>query len=114
MMNQRNWAQRAGSWVALLLTAAVSAGLASAATCPSDPPTSTTSVLNYPLPSPNYAVQYRVGSGPWTPATTYISVYGGTLASPYRGDSGYISGQTSLSFVNIPLQPLQSSTPLQI
>jgi len=78
----------------------------SASGCPAnDGATVLSPVLNYPLMSPNYAVQYRVGAGPWTQATTYISVYGATLASPYRGDSGYSQNeQTSLSFVNIPAQ----------
>src|SRR5271167_1984915 len=58
--------------------------------CPaSDGATVLLPVLNYPLPSPNYFVQYKVGVGPWTQATTYINVYGATLASPYRSDSGY-------------------------
>jgi hypothetical protein len=34
----------------------------------------------------------------------YISYYGQTAASPYRDDSGYIAGKTSLSFVSIPAQ----------
>jgi hypothetical protein len=62
--------------------------------------------LVYPTPPPTvdrYAVQYGVDGGPWTSATVYISVYGGTLASPFRDDSGYSASQeTSLSFVSIP------------
>ena len=59
--------------------------------------------LTYPMPSNRYAVQYQVGSGSWIDAKVYISVYGGTLASPYRSDSGYSNvEETSMSFVSIP------------
>ena len=61
--------------------------------------------LTYPNPAgvDRYAVQYSVDDGPWTAANVNISVYGGTLASPYRGDSGYSAAQeTSLSYASIP------------
>ena len=88
---------------ALLLVAF--SGLASAFDCVLHDATRPSPLLNYPLPSNKYAVQYKVGNGTWTPATTYTRVYGGTIASPYRGDSGYSpSQQTSLSFASIPAQ----------
>ncbi len=52
--------------------------------------------------SDTYAVQYQVGGGPLTNANVHISYYGQTTASPYRNDSGYIAGTTSMSFVSIP------------
>jgi hypothetical protein len=52
--------------------------------------------------SDQYAVQYKLGNGAWSNVPVYISYYGGTLASPFNTDSGYISNKTSLSFVSIP------------
>jgi hypothetical protein len=57
----------------------------------------------YPMTSDQYAVQYRLGGeAGWTDARVYISKYGETDASPYRSDSGYKVGETSMSFVSIP------------
>ena len=61
-----------------------------------------TNALNYPMPSDQYAVQYKLGNGDWTNASVYISYYGETLASPFNISSGYISNKTSMSFVSIP------------
>jgi hypothetical protein len=56
----------------------------------------------YPMISDQYAVQYKLGTGGWSNAPVYISYYGGTLASPFNTNSGYISNKTSMSFVSIP------------
>jgi hypothetical protein len=57
----------------------------------------------YPLTSNQYAVQYRLGGASgWTDAQVFISNYGETMASPYRSDSGYTVGETSMSYVSIP------------
>jgi len=61
-----------------------------------------TNPLTYPLISDQYAVQYKVGNGSWSNAPVHISYYGGTLASPFNTNSGYISNKTSMSFVSIP------------
>jgi hypothetical protein len=58
--------------------------------------------LTYPLISDQYAVQYKLGNGGWSNAPVRISYYGGTLASPFNTNSGYISNKTSMSFVSIP------------
>ncbi len=60
--------------------------------------------LTYPMTSDQYTVQYQIGAGGWTKATVYISYYGETNGSPYRGNSGYTAGTTSMSFVSIPAQ----------
>ena len=52
--------------------------------------------------SDQYAVQYKLGNGGWSNAPVRISYYGGTLASPFNTNSGYISNKTSMSFVSIP------------
>src|ERR1019366_7278378 len=67
------------------------------ATLPSTP-------FTYPMTSDQYSVQYQVRGGNWTDAMVYISYYGKTDASPYRGDSGYTRGTTSMSFVSIPAE----------
>ncbi len=54
------------------------------------------------MSSDQYAVQYKLGNGSWSNVPVYISYYGGTVASPFNTDSGYISNKTSLSFVSIP------------
>jgi hypothetical protein len=56
----------------------------------------------YPMISDQYAVQYKLGNGSWSNAPVRISYYGGTLASPFNSNSGYISNKTSMSFVSIP------------
>ena len=56
----------------------------------------------YPMISDQYAVQYKLGNGGWSNAPVRISYYGGTLASPFNTNSGYISNKTSMSFVSIP------------
>jgi hypothetical protein len=61
-----------------------------------------TNPLCYPLISDQYAVQYKLGNGGWSNAPVRISYYGGTLASPFNINSGYISNKTSMSFVSIP------------
>ena len=61
-----------------------------------------TNLLTYPMISDQYAVQYKLGNGGWSNAPVYISYYGGTLASPFNTNSGYISNKTSMSFVSIP------------
>jgi hypothetical protein len=58
--------------------------------------------LCYPMISDQYAVQYKLGNGGWSNAPVHISYYGGTLASPFNTNSGYISNKTSMSFVSIP------------
>jgi hypothetical protein len=58
--------------------------------------------LTYPMISDQYAVGYKLGNGSWSNAPVHISYYGGTLASPFNTNSGYISNQTSMSFVSIP------------
>jgi hypothetical protein len=60
-----------------------------------------TNALSYPLPSDQYAVQYKLGNGGWTNAPVWISYYGETVASPSNSFSGYVAG-TSFSFVSIP------------
>jgi hypothetical protein len=61
-----------------------------------------TNVLTYPMISDQYAVQYKLGNGAWSNAPVRISYYGGTIASPFNTNSGYISNKTSMSFVSIP------------
>jgi hypothetical protein len=61
-----------------------------------------TNVLCYPMISDQYAVQYKLGNGGWSNVPVHISCYGGTLASPFNTNSGYISNKTSMSFVSIP------------
>lgn len=61
-----------------------------------------TNLLTYPMISDQYAVQYKLGNGDWSNAPVHISYYGGTLASPFNTNSGYISNKTSMSFVSIP------------
>ncbi len=61
-----------------------------------------TNLLTYPMISDQYAVQYKLGNGGWSNAPVYISYYGGTIASPFNTNSGYISNKTSMSFVSIP------------
>jgi hypothetical protein len=61
-----------------------------------------TNPLCYPLISDQYAVQYKLGNGGWSNVPVRISYYGGTLASPFNTNSGYISNKTSMSFVSIP------------
>jgi hypothetical protein len=111
------WCAARASYLAALLLLPV--GFASAApaeqivpphptpTCPVGPAaTYQEPPANYPLPSDRYAVQYRLGGkGGWTDATVHISEYGATDASPYRSDSGYTNGVTSMSFVSIPAGP---------
>ena len=58
--------------------------------------------LCYPMISDQYAVGYKLGNGSWSNAPVRISYYGGTLASPFNTNSGYISNNTSMSFVSIP------------
>jgi hypothetical protein len=87
------------------LFSAVVYARAAAADCTVKDATPPATPLSYPNPPgvARYAVDYRVDDGPWTAANVNISVYGGTLASPYRGDSGYSAAQeTSLSFTSIP------------
>jgi len=62
----------------------------------------TTAPLCYPLLSDQYAVQYKLGNGGWSNVPVHISYYGGTLASPFNTNSGYLSNITSISFVSIP------------
>ena len=60
----------------------------------------------YPLTSDRYAVQYKIDGGKWTDARVYISIYGGTTASPFQPSSKYAAyPNTSMSFVSIPAQP---------
>ena len=61
-----------------------------------------TNPLCYPLISDQYAVQYKLGNGGWSNVPVRISYYGGTLASPFNTNSGYISNKTAMSFVSIP------------
>jgi hypothetical protein len=58
--------------------------------------------LTNPMISDQYAVQYKLGNGGWSNVSVRISYYGGTLASPFNTNSGYISNKTSMSFVSIP------------
>ena len=87
----------------LLAALTALAGLASAQ-CPQSGGKVVGGLKTYPLPSDKYSVQYQIGNGAWTPATVYISYYGQTKASPYRNDSGYTAGTTSMSFTSIPAQ----------
>ena len=66
-------------------------------------------LLTYPKTSDQYGVQYRVDSGTWTDVRVYMSVYGGTNASPYEPFTVYLpftnygsAPVTSMSFVSIP------------
>jgi hypothetical protein len=74
------------------------------AQCPTTDATLPAQPLTYPMTSDQYTVQYQIGGGGWTNATVYISYYGETDASPYRTNSGYTAGKTSMSFVSIPAQ----------
>ena len=73
--------------------------------------------LTYPMPSDQYAVAYRVNGGAWTTAPVYISIYGGSNASPFEPFTNYLPfandpslpgvhdpslPTTSMSFVSIP------------
>jgi hypothetical protein len=84
--------------LALLL---LCAGIASAQ-CPDKDATLPQNPIPYPMASDQYAVQYQIDGGSWTNALVYISYYGKTDASPARGDSPYMRGTTSMSFVSIP------------
>lgn len=78
--------------------------LASAQQCPvvTNADTYPATPLTYPMTSNRYSVQYQLGgSGTWTDAQTYISVYGGTNSSPYVKDSQYPADE-SMSFASIP------------
>ena len=99
MVLRIHWRLALGSVVALLSCAG-----GALAQCPKNDGTILPSLVTYPKTSDQYAVQYQVGAGDWTSAMVYISYYGQTAASPYRGDSGYTPGKTSLSFVSIPAQ----------
>jgi lysophospholipase L1-like esterase len=59
------------------------------------------SALTYPIPSDQYAVQFKLDGGGWTDAMVYITKYGGTMASPFHTYSGYPQDKTSMSFVNV-------------
>jgi hypothetical protein len=60
----------------------------------------------YPLTSDRYAVQYKIDGGNRTDARVYISIYGGTNASPFQPFANYPSyPNTSMSFVSIPARP---------
>ncbi|HLK68427.1 MAG TPA: S-layer homology domain-containing protein [Bryobacteraceae bacterium] len=63
------------------------------------------SPLSYPVPAAQgqYSVQYKLDGGAWTDARVYLSIYGGTNASPYEPFTKYPSyPNTSMSFVSIP------------
>jgi hypothetical protein len=60
----------------------------------------------YPLTSDRYAVQYKIDGGTWTDARVYISIYGGTTASPFQPSTKYAAyPNTSMSFVSITAHP---------
>jgi hypothetical protein len=60
----------------------------------------------YPLMSDRYSVQYKIDGGNWTDARVYISIYGGTTASPFQPFTNYPAyPNTSMSFVSIPAHP---------
>ena len=70
------------------------------------------SALSYPMTSDQYAVQYSLDGGAWTGERVYISIYGGTNASPYEPFTSYLPftnypsrPTTSMSFVSIPVLP---------
>jgi hypothetical protein len=87
----------------MLLALCLAAFVPSAfAACAVNDATLPNGLVAYPKMSDKYAVQYQVGGGGWTDAKVYISYYGETTASPYRSDSGYTVGKTSMSFVSIP------------
>src|SRR5262249_41346228 len=99
---------------ALLLAGFTSAAFAQCpATDPADlaaiypgTPANPTPPLTYPLTSDRYAVQYKIDGGNWTDARVYISIYGGTNASPFQPFTKYPSyPNTSMSFVSIPARP---------
>ena len=73
--------------------------------CPTKDAASPEYPLTYPMTSDRYAVQYQLGHGAWTDFRVYICSYGETLGSPYRTNSGYSLGSTSMSFVSIPPSP---------
>ncbi len=85
-----------------LLLVLLAAALQVSAQCPTTDGKVIGPPLIYPLTSDRYAVQYQIGGGAWTNANVHISYYGQTTASPYRNDSGYTAGTTSMSFVSIP------------
>jgi hypothetical protein len=84
------------------------ASIASAQQCPEMGAADMTAVypntpLTYPKTSERYAVQYKLDGENWTDAQVYISVYGGTNASPYEALTSYPAyPNTSMSFVSIP------------
>jgi hypothetical protein len=87
----------------IFLVLLLGAALPASAQCPTTDGKVIGPPRNYPMISDRYAVQYQVGGGPLTTATVHISYYGETTASPYRNDSGYTAGSTSMSFVSIPV-----------
>jgi lysophospholipase L1-like esterase len=91
--------------VPLLVAAFASLAFAQKCPVPYDPTIEVypSTALNYPLPSDQYAVQYKLGGGGWIDAKAYISKYGGTVASPFHTYSGYPQDMTSMSFVSIPV-----------
>lgn len=58
--------------------------------------------LKYPMSSDQYLVQYSPNGIAWTTAQNYISYYGGTNSSPWRSDSKYLNGPTSMSYASVP------------
>jgi hypothetical protein len=100
-----------------VLTFAVFASVATAQQCPATDPADTVaqypgSALPYPKTSDQYAVQYSLDGGAWNDARVYVSIYGGTDASPYEPFTSYLPftnypylPTTSMSFVSIPARP---------
>jgi hypothetical protein len=84
-----------------LISLLLCVGIASAQ-CPDNDATLPLHPISYPMASDQYAVQYQIDGGRWTNALVYISYYGKTYGSPYRDDSGYTRGTTSMSWVSIP------------
>ena len=70
-----------------------------------------TNPLQYPLPSDQYTVEYRLNGGAWTSVPVHISIYGGSNASPYEPFTNYLPFSnypklptTSMSFASIPVR----------
>jgi hypothetical protein len=88
----------------LLAPLLIIASNASAQQCPDNDATLPAKPFMYPMTSDQYTVDYQINGGGWTNAMVFISYYGKTTASPERGDSPYVRGTTSMSFVSIPAQ----------
>lgn len=78
------------------------AGIVSAQQCPQNDANPPKTPITYPMASDQYSVQYQIDGQGWTNTNVFISYYGKTNGSPERGNSPYVKGTTSMSFVSIP------------